>query len=127
MSGWLRRNRSTLVIGLGTLAALVVAVLLSGGPRTGADHDPENPGARGARALARVLEDQGVEVDVVRSAAALEDRSLDADTTVVVTSPGEPRTEHGRPAARGDRAQHDRGGRGRPRCHRGPRYRRHRQ
>lgn len=87
MSSWLQRNRSTLVIVLATLAALVVAVLLNGGARTGADHDPENPGARGARALAQVLEDEGVEIDIVRSAAALEEQSLAADTTVVVTSP----------------------------------------
>lgn len=87
MSGWLQRNRSTLVIGLATLAALLVAVLLGGGPRTGADRDPENPGARGARALARVLADEGVDVAIVRSAAALENQSVDADTTVVVTSP----------------------------------------
>lgn len=87
MTDWLQRNRSLLVIGLGTLAALLVAVLFTGGPRTGADHDPENPGARGARALAQVLSDEGVEVEIVRSASALEDRSLGADTTVVVTSP----------------------------------------
>ena len=62
MSGWLQRNRSLLVIGLGTMVALLVAVLLSGGPRTAADHDPDNPGAKGARALARVLEQEGVEV-----------------------------------------------------------------
>ena len=87
MSGWLQRNRSLLVIALGTLAALAVAVALTGGPRTGADHDPENPGARGARALAQVLEDEGVEVDIVRSADALEEASLGEDTTVLVTSP----------------------------------------
>ncbi|PUA81667.1 DUF4350 domain-containing protein [Nocardioides currus] len=87
MNAWLRRNRSLLVIGLGTLLALVVAVMLSGGPRTSAPHDPENPGASGARAVAQVLEDEGVEVDVVRSADALEQRAPDADTTVVVTSP----------------------------------------
>lgn len=87
MSDWLQRNRSLLVIAVGTLAALAVAVLLTGGPRTGADHDPENPGARGGQALAQVLADEGVEVEIVRSADALEGQSLGADTTVVVTSP----------------------------------------
>ena len=87
MSGWLQRNRSLLVIVLGTLAALLVAVLLTGGPSTGADQDPENPGARGARALAQVLDDEGVDVEIVRSAAALEAQTLGADTTVVVSSP----------------------------------------
>lgn len=86
MSAWLQRNRSLLVIGLGTLAALLVAVLLTGSPTNGADHDPDNPGARGARALAQVLADEGVELEVVRSASALEDQALGADTTVVVTS-----------------------------------------
>lgn len=87
MTGWLQRNRALLVIGLGTLAALLVAALLAGGPRTGADHDPENPGARGARALAQVLADQNVEVDIVRSADALEERALGPATTVLVTTP----------------------------------------
>lgn len=86
MSDWLQRNRSLLVIGLGTIAALLVAVLLTGGPSTGAAQDPDNPGASGARALAQVLEDEGVEVAVVRSADALEEQAPDADTTVVVTS-----------------------------------------
>ena len=87
MSGWFQRNRSLVVIGLGTLAALLVAVLLSGGPRTGADHDPENPGARGSRALAQVLAREGIEVEIVRSADALEQQALDPATTVLVTSP----------------------------------------
>ncbi|EON25146.1 MULTISPECIES: DUF4350 domain-containing protein [Nocardioides] len=87
MRDWFERNRSLLVIGLGTLAALVVAVALSTGPRTAADHDPENPGSRGARALAQVLADEGVEVEIVRSAAALEEQPLGPGTTVVVSSP----------------------------------------
>lgn len=87
MTAWLRRNRSWVVIGLGTLAAVLVAAALTGGPRTAADHDPDNPGARGARAVAQVLQDEGVAVDVVRSAADLEDQSLDEDSLVVVTSP----------------------------------------
>ncbi|MCW2833244.1 MAG: Secreted protein [Nocardioides sp.] len=87
MSGWFERNRSMVLIGLGTLTALIVAALLSGGPRTGADHDPENPGSRGSQALARVLEQEGVRVDIVRSAAALEEQTLDPATTVLVTSP----------------------------------------
>jgi hypothetical protein len=53
--------------------------------------DPRNPGGSGAQALARVLSDQDVSVDVVRSADALDDslRSGATDqTTVVVTSAG---------------------------------------
>lgn len=82
----LQRHRSTLVIAGFALLAVLVAVLAAGGPRTGADHDPENPGQRGARAVARVLAEQGVEIEVVRSAEALERQTLDAATTVLVTS-----------------------------------------
>lgn len=87
MTLWLQRNRPLLAIGLGTLAALLVAVLLTDGARTGADHDPGNPGARGAKALAQVLADQGVQVEVVRSADALEELELGPSTTVLVTTP----------------------------------------
>jgi hypothetical protein len=85
--GWWERHRTTALIGAGTLAALVVAVLLGTGNRTSATHDPDNPGATGARAVARVLADQGVEVEVARSADALEGTDVDAGTTVLVTSP----------------------------------------
>jgi hypothetical protein len=47
---------------------------------------PQNPEGDGARAVARVLEQQGVEVDVVGSDAALGRATLDRDTTLVVTS-----------------------------------------
>ncbi len=87
MTGWLRRHRSILVIVLGTLVALAVAVALGAPPTNSAAHDPQNPGATGAQALARVLADEGIEVDIVRSADALETRTLDRATTVLVTSP----------------------------------------
>ena len=48
--------------------------------------DPDNPDPDGARAVAQVLDDQGVDVTVVRSADALDDAAADADTTVLVTS-----------------------------------------
>ncbi|QIK75370.1 DUF4350 domain-containing protein [Nocardioides piscis] len=86
MRTWLQRHRALLVVGVGTVLALAVAVLASNGPQTGADLDPDNPGPRGARALARVLAAEGVDVDVVRSAAALIESRPDASTTVVVTS-----------------------------------------
>ncbi len=86
MTGWLRRNRSALVIVVGTLVAFAVAVALAGSPRNSADHDPQNPGATGAQALAQVLGEEGVDVEIVRSADALESQTLDQDTTVLVTS-----------------------------------------
>ncbi len=68
------------------VVSIAVAALVAGGPRTSTDLDPDNPNPQGARALARVLADQGVEVSVVRSAARLEDAAPDSRTTVLVTS-----------------------------------------
>lgn len=87
MRGWWGRHRTAALVGTGTLVSLVVAVLLATGPGTSATQDPGNPGGTGARAVARVLADEGVDVEVVRSASALEDATLDAGTTVLVTTP----------------------------------------
>ncbi len=85
--GWLVRHRTSLVIALGAVAALAVVVVLGGtDTRTATPLDPDNPGPDGARALARVLDDQGVDVTVVRSADALEDTEAGPGTTVLVTS-----------------------------------------
>lgn len=82
-----RLNRSTLLIALGLGAAVLTVVLVgSGSAGRSADLDPENADPNGARALAQVLEDEGVEVDIVRSADALDDAEVGAGTTVVVTS-----------------------------------------
>ncbi|CAB4705226.1 MAG: DUF4350 domain-containing protein [Actinobacteria bacterium] len=86
---WLRDHRTSLVIGGALVVAIAVAVLLGGGARTSADLDPANPDPDGAQALARVLADQGVEVEVVRDAAALERLDGLAGSTVVVTSAGD--------------------------------------
>lgn len=81
------RHRSTLVLTGSTLAALVVVLLLGvGEARTTGRLDPGNPGPTGARAVSRVLAAEGVEVEVVRSAADLEATRVDAATTVLVTS-----------------------------------------
>ncbi|WP_300403615.1 DUF4350 domain-containing protein [Nocardioides sp.] len=85
VTGW-RRHRSTLLI-VGALFAALALVVLTQGPVTrAADLDPDNPGPDGAQAVAGVLDDQGVDVEVVRSASALETTALDADSLVVVTS-----------------------------------------
>ena len=84
---WLRRHRSTLAIVLGLAAAVAVVVALgSDVGRTAGTLDPGNPDPEGARALARVLADQGVDVTVVRSADAFDATEVDAETTVLVTS-----------------------------------------
>jgi hypothetical protein len=82
-----RRHRSTLLI-VGALVAAVLVVIWStdGGQTNDARFDPANPGPDGAQALARVLEDEGVDVHVARSADAFDHEEIGADTTVVVTS-----------------------------------------
>ncbi|MBF4162993.1 DUF4350 domain-containing protein [Nocardioides acrostichi] len=84
-----RRGRrfGTLLIVAGLVSAVVVALAVGGdAPRTGF-LDPDNPDPAGAQAVARVLSDDGIEVQVVRSAAALRAASSDGDATVLVTSP----------------------------------------
>ena len=86
MTGPWARRRGTLVLVLTSLAALAVVLLLGTGARTSARLDPDNPGSAGGRAVAQVLADQGVAVEVVRNAADLEAATVDASTTVLVTS-----------------------------------------
>ncbi|MBF4770351.1 DUF4350 domain-containing protein [Nocardioides agariphilus] len=81
----MRRHRTALVIAAALLAAVVVALLVGGRPATTEPLDPDNPGGQGARAVARVLEAQGVEVRVVRGADALDSEQLEG-STVLVTS-----------------------------------------
>lgn len=50
--------------------------------------DPRNPDGGGAQAVARVLDREGVAVEVVRSADAFDRATADASTTIVVTSSG---------------------------------------
>jgi hypothetical protein len=84
-SRW-RRHRSSLLIALGLVTAVFVVLVLGGGSAATDPLDPDNPGPLGGRALAQVLEDQGVEVDVVRSADGLDDAEPGSGTTVLVTS-----------------------------------------
>ena len=82
----LLRQRSTLLVLAGlTLAVVVVLLLGDAGARRGVALDPDNPDPGGARALARVLADQGVDVTVARGADALEETDV-AGATVLVTS-----------------------------------------
>lgn len=87
--GFVRRNRVT--IGL-TLAVLLTLTVLSwlgrGDAGRGGQLDPENPKPGGARAVAQVLGDHGVPVDIARGKRALAGAGIDADTTVVVSNPG---------------------------------------
>ncbi|WP_406831923.1 DUF4350 domain-containing protein [Pedococcus sp. KACC 23699] len=74
------------------VVALVVSAVVLGIRRNahqGQALDPQNPGREGAQALASVLRDRGVQVDVVRSQGDLVDTPVGAGTTVVVTGTGE--------------------------------------
>ncbi|ROR89613.1 DUF4350 domain-containing protein [Nocardioides aurantiacus] len=83
-----RRSRTPWLLGALVLLALVVVTALGrGGATSNAPLDPDNPGPAGARALAQVLERQGVEVAVVRGQEALLQRRVTVEDTVVVTTP----------------------------------------
>lgn len=84
-AGWVRRHRAMLLVGGAFVAAVALAAITGGGAYSEVA-DPDNPDPQGARAVARVLEAEGIEVTVVRDAAAFENARMDADTTVVVTS-----------------------------------------
>jgi hypothetical protein len=66
---------------------VVLAVLTRDRATYGGPLDPRNPGSSGAQAVARVLDDHGVEVTVARGQAALLAQAVDARTAVVLTNP----------------------------------------
>jgi hypothetical protein len=80
------RRRSTLVVLVGLLVAVGVVLLTARSDQHLGYLDPADAGSEGARAVARVLDDQGVDVAVVRSADELEDTEVGPDATVVVTA-----------------------------------------
>ena len=83
-------RRTTLLIGLGILAALVVISVLTRDTASFTDPlDPRNPAHDGGQAVARVLADNGVDVQVARGEEDLLGEEVDAGTAVVVTNPGE--------------------------------------
>lgn len=85
----LGRHRVGILVAVAAVVAIAGSAWLGRGSRAYAAHlDPGNSDGAGAQALARVLDGQGVDVDVVRSADALDSESLDRSTTVVVTSAG---------------------------------------
>jgi hypothetical protein len=85
--GFVSRHRSTLLIGLALVAAVCLAIVLGVGTQTSTPMDPDNPGPNGARALAHVLDDEGVHIEVARSAGELESIAVDHETSVVVVQP----------------------------------------
>jgi hypothetical protein len=85
-ASWFRRHRAALLIGVAVVAATTFSIIGSSGKQHTEPLDPAYAGPTGARAVARVLENQGIDVQVVRSAAAFDKAAVNDDTTVVVTS-----------------------------------------
>jgi hypothetical protein len=85
-TGWFRRHRTGLLIGVALAVATGFALVSSTDVLFSESLDPGNPGRDGSQAVARVLADNGIDVDVVREADALDETLIDSDTTVVVTS-----------------------------------------
>lgn len=82
-----RRPPGWVLVALALVLALGVAVWTSQDAELYPDPlDPRNPAPEGGRAIARVLEDEGVDLTIVRSADALDDTTVDGSTSVVVTS-----------------------------------------
>lgn len=76
--------RGRLVVVVAVVVALAAAYVASGSGERAGRLDPANPSPTGAQALAKVLERNGVALEVVRSAAAFDDADV-AGATVVVT------------------------------------------
>jgi hypothetical protein len=85
---WRRRWVLVAVLAAAVIGVAVLFVSQGPGPASSAPLDPRNPTANGAQALARVLESQGVRVDIARGRAELERAGADGDTTVFVARTG---------------------------------------
>ena len=79
-----RRTRLALLATAGVVAVALLLLTVSGAGSSGQALDPENPGRSGTRALAQVLREQGVQVEIVRGIDDLEAAAVDAHTTVLV-------------------------------------------
>lgn len=85
-----RSRRTPVLVGVGLFVVLIVLSIVT---RDDADFsgalDPRNPDREGAQAVARVLDREGVDVEVARGQEALVDQTIDSGTAVVVTNPDE--------------------------------------
>jgi hypothetical protein len=73
--------------GVVLLGVILLVLLALSAARPNAPLDPEGGGPEGAMALAEVLRDQGVTVDVVRSIDAVEAAAPESSTTLLVGDP----------------------------------------
>lgn len=82
-----RVSRGRVLLALAVLLAFVALVVLTARPgETDESLDPQSAGPSGSRALAEVLRDDGVEVEVVTTVEGLEEADVDGGTTVVVSA-----------------------------------------
>jgi hypothetical protein len=81
-----QRLTSVIIVALVMAAALALTMLTRSPQANTNDLDPANPGYNGAQGLAHVLGDHGVRVTIVRGQEELLDQSVDANTTVAITS-----------------------------------------
>lgn len=85
-AGFWRRNKVWFYVGIALAVALALSAWVSQGDQEfSAPLDPQNPDADGAQAVAQVLEGEGVDVTIVRTADALHDAEVGRRTTVLVT------------------------------------------
>lgn len=81
-----QQYRWPVVVGVCFVLAVGIALWTGGGDdEYGGDLDPRNTGPDGAQAVAKVLDSEGVDVTIVRSADELADAGVDDSTTVLVT------------------------------------------
>jgi len=80
-----RRTWSLIVLGA-VLAVVVSAWVTSRNQPFPGRLDPQNPEPDGAQAVARVLADQGVGVDIARGRSSFDESHTGPDTVIVVTS-----------------------------------------
>lgn len=79
-----RSHRRWIIWSAVVLALVLLSAVISGlSARQGADLDPDNPDANGGQATARVLADQGVQVEVVRGLSALRNTDTTGATVLV--------------------------------------------
>ena len=85
-STWRRRHGATLLIAGAFLLAVVITIVVGADQERTEQYDPANAGPDGSQAIARVLDDEGVDVSIVRSADELDETAVDDQSVIVVTS-----------------------------------------
>ena len=80
------RRLVVVIVALALMVVVVLVALSRGNARSTEPFDPQSPTPNGSLALARVLEQQGVQVIVARGVTSLRRQQVGPDTTVFVAS-----------------------------------------